>query len=325
MKLMLIVAALLLPYLVALAAFALLAKRTFNPWITTLGACLLIISAPWLIPADALMLRFVASISAAVLALKVIDVSIDLEQQRVPTWREYMAFLANPFTHVRRCLALERRPPWRENLMNLVASSVGCTVGVALLLGLFNVDGSRWSWGWGLGSSWGFLVEHICKTVALLGTISSALAGTAAAWRLCGGTARDFMDKPYLARTPAEFWRRYNRNVQQFFWQDVFKTKGGRRAPIRTMLGVFALSALLHELIFFAALGRVQGYQTAFFLVQGIAAAATARIKVKGWLVIPWTAGTLAFNLVSSVLFFASIHGLVPFYSLGLPQWLQGW
>jgi hypothetical protein len=113
--------------------------------------------------------------------------------------------------------------------------------------------------------------------------------------------------------------------MQQFFWQDIFSTNGGRRAPIRTMLIVFALSALLHEPIFGTAIGRVPGYQTAFFAVHGLAAALTARVKVKGWLAIPWTVGTLVFNLASSVLFFASIHGVVPFYSRGLPHWLQGW
>jgi hypothetical protein len=40
---------------------------------------------------------------------------------------------------------------------------------------------------------------------------------------------------------------------------------------------------------------------------------------------VPWLAATLCFNLVSSVLFFASVNGLVPFYSRGLPGWLQGW
>ena len=156
-------------------------------------------------------------------------------------------------------------------------------------------------------------------------SITFGLAAATALWRLCGGTARDYMDTPLAARTPAEFWRRYNRNMQQFFWHDIFKTSGGRRAPIRTMVLVFALSALLHELIFLAAIGRVQGYQTAFFAVQGLAAALTARVRVKGLLAIPWIVGTLFFNLLSSVLFFASIHGVVPFYSRGLPHWLQGW
>jgi hypothetical protein len=38
----------------------------------------------------------------------------------------------------------------------------------------------------------------------------------------------------------------------------------------------------MHEYIFGMAIGRVQGYQTAFFLLQGVAVAATARVKAKG-------------------------------------------
>ena len=312
---MLILAGFLAPYLVALAAFPHLAKRGPVPWSIPLGSCLLIVLLPWLVPAEAPPLRFLASISATIVAIKVIDVSLDVRQRSTPTWREYFDFLTNPFIYVRRCLALERRPTLHANLLSLVGGLLGCAVGLALLVGLFSVD---WS-------AWHFLAEHVSKVVALMLSITSGLTATAAIWRLCGGTARDYMDKPHIARTPAEFWRRYNRNMQQFFWQDIFRTGGGRRAPIRTMFIVFALSALLHELIFSAAIGRVQGYQTAFFAVQGLAAALTARVKVKGWLVIPWTVGTLVFNLASSVLFFASIHGVVPFYSRGLPRWLQGW
>jgi hypothetical protein len=154
-------------------------------------------------------------------------------------------------------------------------------------------------------------------------TITSALGAAAALWRLGGGTARDYMDRPFTASTPAEFWRRYNRNVHQFFWQDVFDGRRSRRAPIRSILLVFALSAGLHEFIFAAAIGEVQGYQTAFFLLQGVAAAATARCKVHGWRAIPWAAATLVFNLLSSVLFFASLHQVAPIYANGLPPWLR--
>ena len=312
---MLILAGFLAPYLVALAAFPHLAKRGPVPWSIPLGTCLLIVLSPWFVPADSPLLRFLASVSAAIVAIKVIDVSVDARQRSTPTWREYFDFLTNPFIYVRRCLVLERRPTMHENLLSLVGGLLGCAIGLALLVGLFSVD---WS-------SRHFFAEHVSKVVALMLSITTGLTAATAIWRLCGGTARDYMDKALVARTPAEFWRRYNRNMQQFFWHDIFRANGGRRAPIRTMLFVFALSALLHELIFSAAIGRVQGYQTAFFAVQGLAAALTARAKVKGWLAIPWAAGTLAFNLASSVLFFASIHGVVPFYSRGLPRWLQGW
>ena len=312
---MLIVAAFLVPYLIALVAYPLLMHSARFGLVTPVAACLLIVGCPWLIPADLPMLRFIASISAAMLAIKVIDVSVDQRQGRMPTWNAHVGFLANPFTHVRRSLPLERRPPLKQNLRALVLGSVSCTTCVALLVGLFRVD---WA-------TWHFLVEHVSKVVVLMLAISAGLAAAAAVWRLAGGLARDFMDNPLAARTPAEFWRRYNRNVQQFFWQDVFQRRGARRSPIRSMLLVFALSALLHELVFFAAVGRVQGYQTAFFGLQGVAAAFTARLKVRGWRVAPCIAATLVFNLLSSVLFFASIHSVVPFYSQGLPQWLRGW
>ena len=269
---MLILAAFLAPYLVALAVFPHLAKRGPVPWGIPLGSCVLIALSPWLVPADSPPLRFLAAISAAMVAIKVVDVSLEIRQRATPTWREYFDFLANPFVYVRRCLALERRPALHENLLSLVGGFLGCAVGLALLDGLFSMDWSRGH----------FFAEHVGKIVALMLSITFGLKAAAAIWRLSGGTARDYMDKPLAARTPAEFWRRYNRNMQQFFWQDIFRTNGGHRAPIRTMLLVFGLSALLHELIFSAAIGRVQGYQTAFFAVQGLACCADRARQSEG-------------------------------------------
>jgi hypothetical protein len=305
----------LAPYLAAIAAFPLLVRRAPSLWVVAVGTCVLIVWSPWIIPADFPLVRFIASISAAVLAIKVVDVAIDLQQRRALTWNEYVEFLANPFTHVRRSLIYERRPTPRESLLTCVAGALSCAVATALLVALFRVDWSNVP----------FLAEHAGKVVALMLAITSALSCAAALWRLGGGTARDYMERPWAARTPADFWRRYNRNVHQFFWHDVFGGSRSRRAPIRTILLVFTLSALLHELVFYAAVGRVQGYQTAFFAVQGLAVASTARVKVRGWLVLPWIAGTLGFNLLSSVLFFASIQQVVPFYADGLPGWLREW
>ncbi|WP_395670198.1 MBOAT family O-acyltransferase [Rhodoferax sp.] len=310
---MLILAGFLAPYLIAIAGYPFLVWRASYTWIAAAGICFLIVSTPWLIPVEAAHFRFLASISAVVLAIKVIDASLDAEQRRAPTWSEYLSFLANPFTHVRRSLAHERRPPSRENLQTILFALAACAMATTVLLTLFKVNWSNVP----------FLLEHVSKVAALMLAIAYALTAAAALWRLGGGSARDFMDRPFVARTPAEFWRRYNRNVHQFFLQDVFNGRRSRIAPIRTILLVFALSAILHEYIFFAPIGQVQGYQTAFFGLQGLAAATTARVKVRGWQIFPWTTATLTFNLLSSVLFFASIHAVVPFYSRGLPPWLH--
>jgi D-alanyl-lipoteichoic acid acyltransferase DltB (MBOAT superfamily) len=123
------------------------------------------------------------------------------------------------------------------------------------------------------------------------------------------------MDNPFAARTPADFWVRYNRPAGQFFYEDVFKPLGGLKSPVRATLGTFAVSAVLHEYIFWIAVGRVQGYQMAFFMIQGLVVAATRKIRPRGLRAVAWGTGTLMFNLALSVLFFASIDEVLPFYS----------
>jgi hypothetical protein len=123
------------------------------------------------------------------------------------------------------------------------------------------------------------------------------------------------MDNPFAARTPADFWVRYNRPAGQFLHEDVFKPLGGLRSPGRATLGTFAVSAVLNEYIFWIAVGRVQGYQTAFFMIQGLVVAATRKVRPRGLRAVTWSTGTLAFNLASSVLFFASLDEVLPFYA----------
>jgi hypothetical protein len=280
-----------------------------------LALCLAIALLPLLIASDQPLLRFLVCLVVVTVLTKLYDVHFDCRHRRPPSFAAFASFLGNPFSLVRRLLANEPRPTVRENLLRLGSGIVGLSAGVALLIGLFHVD---WE---GIP----FLVEHAAKTAAFwLAVISCMNIGTALL-RLTGGKARDFANYPFAARTPADFWRRYNRPVYQFFWEDVFKPVGGLRAPIGATLFVFAVSAVVHEYVFGIALGRVQGYQAAFFLLQGVAVAATVRVKAGGWWAVPWIAGTLGFNLVSSVLFFASVNGLARFYSRGLPAWLAGW
>ena len=130
-------------------------------------------------------------------------------------------------------------------------------------------------------------------------------------------------DGPFAARTPADFWRRYNRLMGQFLYEDFFKPLHGRRHPVRATLGVFAISGILHEYLFGIALGQVVGWQLLFFMVQGIATCLTLRIKPTGWKAFVWATCTLAFNIVSSVTFFASINNVVAIYHNSFPPWLN--
>lgn len=271
-----------------------------------LGLLLLIILlTPRLIPPPYRFARFLASAFAVALVVKLDDLHVGADLGHRPGLRSFLAFLPNPTSVVLRRLDDEPRPSRREDLLRLAKASAAAIAGAIILITVFYVDWRRWP----------FAVEHVAKVVAFFLMLVPSGAAVAAVWRLLGGKTREPMDNPFIASTPADFWRRYNRPAQQFFAEDVFKPLGGLRAPIRATLATFAVSAVLHEYVFGIAIERVQGYQTAFFLLQGVAVVATLRIRPKGWRQVPWIAATLAFNLASSTLFFASLDEVVPFYA----------
>src|SRR5205814_5109927 len=90
-----------------------------------------------------------------------------------------------------------------------------------------------------------FVLEHVTKVVVWFLFLMPTTAAGVAAWRLVGGRGRDLMCHPYAARTPADFWRRYNRPVTHFLEEDAFRPAGGRRAPFLATLAASAASAAI--------------------------------------------------------------------------------
>jgi hypothetical protein len=179
--------------------------------------CVSLTGTVFLIPAEKPLLRFLGAMTACTLGTKLYDVRHDLLRGQGPGPREYLAFLVNPFTQVRRKLPSEPRPSRASDLRRLSVTTCLLAAGIPLFRCVFGAD---WS---GVP----FLAEHTVKLFAFyLPLISGLLAGSSL-WRLLGGSARDHMDHPFLARTPADFWRRYNRCMQQFFVEDVFLPGGG--------------------------------------------------------------------------------------------------
>jgi hypothetical protein len=232
-----------------------------------------------------------------------------------PPFRAFLPYLFNVFLLVYRRRHAVAQPSREEDLLALTWAMVKTAVALPFCVWAFR---ARWD---GVP----ILFEHIAKAGTIFLAAENGCAVIAALWRLSGGTAREFMTAPMLALTPADFWRRYNRPVQQFFHENVFLPFGGRRRPVLATMMVFVVSALVHEYVFGIIIGRIQGYQTLFFLTQGLAVIATLRVRPQGgmkWIAI---AATLTFNLVVSVLFFASWNQFLPFYSRPLPYPLAGW
>ena len=302
-------------FLAALGFFPALALERRMRAVVLTGLAAPVALSPLWIPLDAPFLRLVAAMNATALLVKLYDRHVAASQSLRPTLCAFVAFLPNWFSVVWKRLDEETRPTARQNLVRLGQNLWRAAVAVVLLVWLFKRD---WS---GVP----FFLEHCLKTVTFFLALIPGSALAVTLWRLGGGRARDFMDAPLLAATPAEFWRRYNRPAQQFFYEDVFKRAGAFRSPMRATLATFAVSALAHEYVFGVTLGRVQGYQTVFFLLQGAAVATTLRLRPASWRVWPWIGATWIFNLAASLLFFASVNGIFPFYSRNLPKWLAGW
>ena len=163
-----------------------------------------------------------------------------------------------------------------------------------------------------------FALNHavILPTFVLaIESLSRALCGLE---RLAGFDTTPIVRNAYLSRTVSEFWRRYNDRVHDWLYRNVFRATGGRRTPARSVLLMFLVSGLFHEVMFALATSRLTGYQLAFFAIQGPAALASGRLErlarrggVAGK--VAAHGATILFLAVTSVLFFDGVGKVFPF------------
>lgn len=271
-----------------------------------LAVALPLLATPLVIPADARIARMFSAMFAVASITKLWDVHYGTRRGARADLATFLFYLPNYTVLVIRKATLE--------------SGSAARLAACLLMGL--MAGS--AFGWSLHLDWSgipFIIQHGVKIFAAFTGLLAVAGCIVEATRLRGVAANDFSLGTYLAESPADFWRRYNRPVQQFFQEDVLRAAGGLRAPVRATLVIFALSGLAHEYMFSMAIGRVQGFQLVFFMLQGLAVVATFRVTIPDRWRPAAVAMTFGFNLLTSVLFFASLHNVSPIYS-NPPEWL---
>ncbi|KAI3419312.1 uncharacterized protein J3R85_013315 [Psidium guajava] len=133
-------------------------------------------------------------------------------------------------------------------------------------------------------------VMMMAYSVHMYITLELSLAAVgAAASRLVGVTLEPQFDEPYLATSLQDFWgRRWNLMVASILRPSVYEPirsasghlVGRRWAHLPAVLAAFAVSALMHELIFYY-IGRKEPtwVVTWFFLLHGVAVAAEVAVK----------------------------------------------
>jgi hypothetical protein len=279
------------------------------------GWCIvpIIMVCPLLIPSANVGLRAASAFASGDITFKMVDYFRhwgNVERSRV--LREYYRFLI-PFPvfsavypdHKRRLLRPESAWP---QVLCIIAGIIGCTIAVLAVRALSRIALVRSS----------FPLDHAVMLLTFALAIESLSRAVCGLERLAGFDTTPMIRNAYLSRTVSEFWRRYNDRIHDWLYRNVFQAIGGRRAPVRSMLLVFLVSGIFHEVMFALATSRLTGYQFAFFTIQGPAALASGRLERlarRGGIAgkIAAHGATILFVAVTSVLFFDGVSKVFPF------------
>lgn len=261
--------------------------------------------SPLLINPEHTTLRLVASLAAITVGVKLYDLYRFIETQPPPRFGNFLVYLPNGC----RLILRDSKPPStsqrQTDSKRLVWLGSLSTLAAAVVLGIWRLD---WA-------ACPFAAEHCVKVIILCAFIYLASNAGASLWRVIAVPALDFSGPFFTAATPAEFWRRWNMPAGRFIYEYVFLPAGGRRHPFVGVLAAFAFNSLVHEYAFGIAAGKVLGVALAFFLIQGLATAATMRLRPTGWRKAFGILLTLLFNLATSAILFAYVNRFVPFYA----------
>ncbi|MEX2140827.1 MAG: MBOAT family O-acyltransferase [Pirellulales bacterium] len=307
---------------IAIAIYPALRRGGVSAVLTVVPGAIAIIACLFIIPPEFRIHRGIAALFCVDLFFRLIDftrqnLSGELQPIR---WSHYCRFLIPfPFLLVvfgRKDRSL--RPDQRSgtDLFRVALGSIGVTLGLVLV---FTAERS-----YTLQSSFAF--DHVAKLFIFVLTVESLAQTLCGVERLAGFDTTPIIDRGFLARTPAEFWRRYNNRVQPWLYWNVFVPAGGRRAPIRGVWVTFLVSAIFHELAFAFATSRFTGYQFTFFLIQVPAVIASPALDrlVLGWPVLGSTIARTATILwigATSIFFFHGVDLIFPFVYTSEP-WL---
>jgi hypothetical protein len=268
------------------------------------------------VPADRIGFRALAAFLVNEVALKVVDA---FRRPAPMSFRDYMWFLipipamAVVFPNHKRRLAIADPPQ-----PHLIRISVGTMIFALIVVLLHALNRLPI-----LQSS--FVFDHLVKFALFIPAIEAVSQALYGLERLAGFDVKPVIRSAFLARTPAEFWRRYNNRVHDWLERHVFVPTGGRRRPVRGVAIVFTFSGLLHEAMFGLATSRWDGSQLLFFLIQIPAVLASPRLERFGRrhsavgrsLV---RLATIAFFAATSALFFRGMSRVFPFVYAGGPQ-----
>lgn len=276
-----------------------------------IAALLACVFAVIVVPLDLPVVRTPVAIIGLVAALRVISYWIEGGRAFL---REYFVFISFGMIQPRLLYRITGR---RANVRPQVGREIArMLIGVAIIPAAWMLAGQLIVSD-AVQRSW--LLNHLIVAAALVVIMQSLGQVLWGLWRLQGFMfVRPVADQILASRTPADFWRRWTWVTHAYLWRYVYLPLGGRRRHIRAVMGVFIVSALVHEFLFAIVLGRATGHQTLFFLISGVGVLASPlleRLGQRGW------AGqalmrliTLSFLASTAALFLVTVNSITPIY-----------
>lgn len=273
----------------------------------------IVLACPLLIPPANVGMRAASAFASGDISFKMVDFFRQWGRlERGLILRAYFRFLipvpvlaAVYPDHKRRLLRPESPGP---QLLRVLGGTAGVALAVLALGALNRIPLVRSS----------FALNHAAMLLTFVLAIESLSRAICGLERLAGFDTTPIIRNAYRSRTVSEFWQRYNNRIHDWLYRNVFRPTGGRRAPARSILLVFLVSGLFHEVTFAIATSRLTGYQLAFFTIQGPAALASGRLErlarrggIAGKILAH--AATILFVAVTSVLFFDGVSKVFPF------------
>jgi hypothetical protein len=284
--------------------------RSLLAWVAIVGACILALTFPLVIPAEWIIARAITCFFCIEVFLKTIDYARECYKTTGFRWRDY-AFLLIPFPMLLVTWRDKQRTGWTSPTPAQAAQIALCAAGMAGIMWLVS---SMTTWTLLQRS---FALVHAVKLFLFVMLVEIGSRCMQLLEQLAGYDIPPLMQRIYLARTVGEFWSRLNTRVHRWLRLNVFEPAAGRRYPVRGLLLTFGVSAAFHEWMFDIATSHVDGYQFAFFFLQAPAIMVSYRLE-------RWTrryglwgdaltrAATILWFYFSSMLFFRGVERVFP-------------
>jgi len=122
---------------------------------------------------------------------------------------------------------------------------------------------------------------------------------------------------PFLAKSPAEFWGRWNTWVNHLLHRYVFLPVSGKRRLGLGVFAAFAVSGIAHEAIFAFIAWHVTGWMLVYFLTQAALVLLTSRWRTFRTLTrrapaVAWTLTMIAMFATGSLFVHGAVRALMP-------------